>query len=198
MHLQCLPIKKNTGARGTLTTLYQTLCIWLFGCLLALYGSTMHLARLWWFSDHFFSCLVCGPLEKKKTTFSNCLKSDLFALILQNKQETKMALSMFYDTIVLPRVCIFSNIALCLCVRMYMYMQVHNSQIVNNTPQTVSVFANPLQFRQWTTPFGDQTLANSSAQAVVRIIHCMSMIANENGTTIYNNTYYRKLGNFRS
>ena len=31
-----------TGARGTLTTLYRTL----FGCLLALYGSTMHPARL--------------------------------------------------------------------------------------------------------------------------------------------------------
>ena len=35
-----------TGARGTLTTLYRTLCILLFGCLLALYGSTMHPARL--------------------------------------------------------------------------------------------------------------------------------------------------------
>ena len=35
-----------TGARGTLTTLYQTLCILLLGCLLALYGSTMHPARL--------------------------------------------------------------------------------------------------------------------------------------------------------
>ena len=30
------------GARGTLTTLYRILCILLFGCLLALYGSTMH------------------------------------------------------------------------------------------------------------------------------------------------------------
>ena len=35
-----------TGARGTLTTLYRTLCILLFGCLLALYGSTMDPARL--------------------------------------------------------------------------------------------------------------------------------------------------------
>ena len=38
--------KKITGARGTLTTLYQTFYIWVFGCLLALYGSTMHPARL--------------------------------------------------------------------------------------------------------------------------------------------------------
>ena len=29
-----------TGVRGTLTTLYRTLCILLSGCLLALYGST--------------------------------------------------------------------------------------------------------------------------------------------------------------
>ena len=42
----CLPIKKITGARGTLTTLYQTLYIWVFGCLLASCGSTMHPARL--------------------------------------------------------------------------------------------------------------------------------------------------------
>ena len=41
-----------TGARGTLTTLYRTLCILLFGCLLALYGSS---STVWWFSDHFFS-----------------------------------------------------------------------------------------------------------------------------------------------
>ena len=38
--------KKITGAQGTLTTLYQTLYIWVLGCLLALYGSTMHPARL--------------------------------------------------------------------------------------------------------------------------------------------------------
>ena len=54
-----------TGARGTLTILYRTLCILLFGCLLALYGSTnASSSTVWWFSDHFF-CLVCGPLEKK-------------------------------------------------------------------------------------------------------------------------------------
>ena len=41
----CLPIKKTMGARGTLTTLYQTPCTWLFGCLLVLYDSTMHPAR---------------------------------------------------------------------------------------------------------------------------------------------------------
>ena len=52
-----------TGARGTLTTLYRTLCILLFGCLLALYGSTMHLARLCGgFRTIIFFCLVCGPL----------------------------------------------------------------------------------------------------------------------------------------
>ena len=38
--------KKFTGARRTLTTLYRRLCILLFGCLLALYGSTTHPARL--------------------------------------------------------------------------------------------------------------------------------------------------------
>ena len=38
--------KNFTGARRTLTTLYRTLCMLLFGCLLALYGSTMHPARL--------------------------------------------------------------------------------------------------------------------------------------------------------
>ena len=55
-----------TGARGTLTDLYQTLCMLLFGCLLALYGSTMHSARLCGGFRTIFFCLVCGPLEKKK------------------------------------------------------------------------------------------------------------------------------------
>ena len=55
-----------TGARGTLTTLYRTLYILLFGCLLALYGSTMHPARLCGGFRTTFFCLVCGPLEKKK------------------------------------------------------------------------------------------------------------------------------------
>ena len=45
--------KKFMGARRTLTTLYQRLCILRFGCLLALYGSTTH--PVWCFSDHFFS-----------------------------------------------------------------------------------------------------------------------------------------------
>jgi hypothetical protein len=55
--------KKFTGARRTLTTFYRTLCVLLFGCLLALYGSIMHPAQLC--GDHFFY-LVCGLLEKKK------------------------------------------------------------------------------------------------------------------------------------
>ena len=54
-----------TGARGTLTTLYRTLCILLFGCLLALYGSAMHPARLCGGFRTIFFCLVCGPLEIK-------------------------------------------------------------------------------------------------------------------------------------
>ena len=67
MQLQCLPIKKITGARGTLTTLYQTLHVWLFGCLLALFGSIMHPARLCGgFRTIFFLLSVCGLLEKKK------------------------------------------------------------------------------------------------------------------------------------
>ena len=55
--------KNFTGARGTLTTLYRTLCILLFGCLLALYAWLYYAScsTVWWFSDHFF-CLVCGPL----------------------------------------------------------------------------------------------------------------------------------------
>ena len=77
MHLQCLPIKKITGARGTLTTLYRTLFILL---LLALYGSTLSfLAFTMCFLAFYgspcippvlcgvfraivFFCLVCGPL----------------------------------------------------------------------------------------------------------------------------------------
>ena len=55
-----------TGARGMLTILYRTLCILLFGCLLALYGSTMHPAQLCGGFRTIFFCLVCGPLEKKK------------------------------------------------------------------------------------------------------------------------------------
>jgi hypothetical protein len=35
------------------------------GSLLALYGSTMHSSCSMWFSGHFFSCLVCGLLERK-------------------------------------------------------------------------------------------------------------------------------------
>ena len=79
MHLQCLPIKKITGARGTLTTLDRTLFILL---LLALYGSTpsfvastMDFLALYGspcippvlccvFRAIFFFCLVCGSLEK--------------------------------------------------------------------------------------------------------------------------------------
>ena len=57
-----------TGAQGTLTTLYRTLCILLFGCLLALYGSTMHPARLCDDFQTIFFRLRCGPLEKKKET----------------------------------------------------------------------------------------------------------------------------------
>ena len=52
-----------TGVQRTLMTLYQTLCILLFGCLLALYGSTMHPARLCGGFRTIFFCLVCGPLE---------------------------------------------------------------------------------------------------------------------------------------
>ena len=69
MHLQCLPIKKITGARGTLTTLYQTLyivCIMAIlmpACIVWLYYASS--STVWRFSDHFFFCLVCGPLEKK-------------------------------------------------------------------------------------------------------------------------------------
>ena len=64
-----LALKKITGARGTLTTLYQTLYTLLFGCLLALYGSTMHPARLCGGFWTIFFCLVCGPLEKKKKNY---------------------------------------------------------------------------------------------------------------------------------
>ena len=39
--------KKFMGAQGTLTILYRTLRTWLFGCLLALCGSTMHPAQLY-------------------------------------------------------------------------------------------------------------------------------------------------------
>ena len=46
-----------TGARGTWTTLYRTSCILLFGCLLALYGSTMHPARLCGAFRTIFFCL---------------------------------------------------------------------------------------------------------------------------------------------
>ena len=60
--------KSFTGARRTSTTLYRTLCILLFGCLLALYGSTMHPARLCGGFWTIFFCLVCGPLEKKLNT----------------------------------------------------------------------------------------------------------------------------------
>ena len=60
--LQCLPIKKKkiTGVRGMLTTLYQTLCIWLSGCMLALCGSTMHPARLYYGICEWTTSLACG------------------------------------------------------------------------------------------------------------------------------------------
>ena len=38
------------------------------GCLVALYGSTMHPARFYGGFWTIFFCLVCGPLEKKKGT----------------------------------------------------------------------------------------------------------------------------------
>ena len=79
-----VPLKKKTKQKKTvpgysdhtmielLTTLYQILCIWLLGCLLALYGSTMHPARLCGGFWTIFFCLVCGPLEKKNKTKKNC------------------------------------------------------------------------------------------------------------------------------
>ena len=47
----------------TITHFDQNLCV---GCLLALYGSTMHLAQLRGVFRTIFFCLVCGLLEKKK------------------------------------------------------------------------------------------------------------------------------------
>ena len=98
MQLQCLPIKKITGARGTLTTLYRTLCTWLFGCLLALCGSTMHPARLCGGFRTIVFCLVCGPLKKKKTlslgsslllrlSLPNCWVSIFFLPLLELQVE---------------------------------------------------------------------------------------------------------------
>ena len=52
--------KNITGTRGMLMTFYQTLCIMLPACLLALYGSTMQCtSTLRWFLDNFLFCLVC-------------------------------------------------------------------------------------------------------------------------------------------
>jgi hypothetical protein len=60
MHLQCLPIKFDTGMRGTI--LYQTLCKCYFGCMLVICRSTMHPAQLCGGFRIFISCLVCGLL----------------------------------------------------------------------------------------------------------------------------------------
>jgi hypothetical protein len=63
------------GAQGTLTTLYRTLWILLFGCLLALYGSIMHPAQLCGDFRTIFLLIVCGLLvtqvEKKKCNVIN-------------------------------------------------------------------------------------------------------------------------------
>ena len=57
-----------TGARGTLTTLYQTLCIytavWVPACIVWLYYASS--STVWWFSDHFFLISVWSPRKKKK------------------------------------------------------------------------------------------------------------------------------------
>ena len=58
--------KKNYGRAGYVDDSYRILCIWLLGCLLSLYGSTMHLARLCGGFWTIFFCLVCGPLERKR------------------------------------------------------------------------------------------------------------------------------------
>ena len=53
-----------TGARGTLTTLYQTLFILLFGCLAPACIVWLYYASsstVWWFSDHFFLLSVWSP-----------------------------------------------------------------------------------------------------------------------------------------
>jgi hypothetical protein len=55
--------------RGTLMTLYRTLFALLFGCLLALCGSTTNLAHYVVDSRQLFFCLVCSLLEKYK----NCM-----------------------------------------------------------------------------------------------------------------------------
>ena len=83
MYLQCLPIKLMAcrvlhdmwgipvmlcyaRAHITLTTFTRLDQTWSTGCLLALYGSTMHPARLWRFQDNFFSAFCVVHLKKKR------------------------------------------------------------------------------------------------------------------------------------
>ena len=72
---------------STLTTLYQTLCMVLFGCLLALWGSTMHPARLCGGFQTIFFCLVCRlPWKKKEgnTLLWHYCTSQKFTVILHH------------------------------------------------------------------------------------------------------------------
>ena len=60
--------KKNYGRAGYVDDPLPNIvyiAIWMPACMHALYGSTMHPARLCGGFRTIFFCLVCGPLEKK-------------------------------------------------------------------------------------------------------------------------------------
>ena len=66
MHMQCLPIKNYEHAGYVDDPLPNIVYmgIWMPACIVWLYYASSSI--MWWFSDHLFFCLVCGPLERKK------------------------------------------------------------------------------------------------------------------------------------
>ena len=59
--------KKNYGRAGYVDDPLPNIvymAIWILACIVGLYYASS--STVWWFLDNFFSCLVCGPLEKKR------------------------------------------------------------------------------------------------------------------------------------
>jgi hypothetical protein len=91
--------KKIMGVQGTLTTLYRTLCILLFGmpaCIVWLYSASS--STMWWFPDNFFFCLVCSWRESEtdavyyhmsQVTEELSMHIILFGTTLHNKRKKR-------------------------------------------------------------------------------------------------------------
>ena len=81
--------KKNYGRAGYVDDPLPNIvymAIRMPACIVWLYYASS--STVWWFSDHFFFCLVCGPLEKKKRKSINGARIELGSMDTYTKALT--------------------------------------------------------------------------------------------------------------